>query len=117
MNNELTWHFDLAVIEWLLILALLVVLGFAGALLTRKYINQKQKNTSSADSDSLTKNWHSENFRISIRISGSFNNWFIQRTGQKQTSPGMDQISWQKQKPADRWFDLSTSSTMCLSTF
>ena len=60
MNDELTWHFDLAVIEWLLILALLVVLGFAGALLTRKYINQKQKNTSSADSDSLAKNWHSE---------------------------------------------------------
>ncbi len=60
MNDELTWHFNLAVIEWLLILAALVVLGFAGALLTRKYINQKQKNTSSADSDLLVKNWHSE---------------------------------------------------------
>ena len=36
MNEDLAWHFDLAVIEWLIVLVILVVLGFVGAAFTRR---------------------------------------------------------------------------------
>ena len=31
MNDDLTWHFDIAVIEWLIVLAMLIILAVVGA--------------------------------------------------------------------------------------
>ncbi|MEA2078995.1 MAG: cation-transporting P-type ATPase, partial [Pseudomonadota bacterium] len=36
MNEDLAWHFDLAVIEWLIVLVMLVVLGLLGAVVTQR---------------------------------------------------------------------------------
>ena len=60
MNEELAWHFDFAVIEWLFILVVLVLLGGVGAFLTRKYKKTKQANLQTGSSDPLAKTWHSE---------------------------------------------------------
>jgi len=38
VNDDLAWHFDLAVIEWLVVLVMLVVLGLVGAVATRRTI-------------------------------------------------------------------------------
>jgi hypothetical protein len=35
MNDDLTWHFDIAVIEWLITLAIIVILAVVGAVITR----------------------------------------------------------------------------------
>ena len=36
MNDDLRWHFDIAVIEWLIALAILVILAVVGAVATRR---------------------------------------------------------------------------------
>ena len=36
MNDDLTWHFDITVIEWLIVLVLLVILAVVGAVVTRQ---------------------------------------------------------------------------------
>ena len=43
MNDELTWGFGLAVIEWLLLLAALVVLAIIGAVVKRKSLGRSLK--------------------------------------------------------------------------
>ncbi len=36
MNEDLAWHFDLAVVEWLIVLVMLAVMGLVGAVVTRR---------------------------------------------------------------------------------
>jgi len=62
MNEGLTWHFDVAVIEWLTFLAILVILGTVGAVVTRKIFKsfRKSLNNQSDVPDSVSDNWHAE---------------------------------------------------------
>jgi hypothetical protein len=36
VNEDLAWHFDLAAIEWLIVLVMLVVSGLVGAVVMRR---------------------------------------------------------------------------------
>ena len=36
MKDDLTWRFDVAVMEWLIVLAMLVILAVVGAMVTRR---------------------------------------------------------------------------------
>ena len=36
MNNDLTWGFDIAVIEWLIVLFILIILAVVGAVAKRR---------------------------------------------------------------------------------
>jgi len=60
MNDELTWHIDLAVIEWMVILAGFIILGIAGAVITRKLRGLKNHSAQPGGSDVFAKNCHSE---------------------------------------------------------
>lgn len=43
MNENLTWRFDFAVIEWLMVLAVLVILAIVGAVITRQSLKAFRK--------------------------------------------------------------------------
>ena len=43
MNDDLTWRFDVAVIEWLIVLAMLVILAVVGAVVTRQSLKAFRK--------------------------------------------------------------------------
>ena len=61
MNNDLTLWFDISVIEWLIVLAMLVVLAIVGAVVTRQSIKEHRRlNVRSGTPDSATNSWHSE---------------------------------------------------------
>jgi len=61
MNDDLTWHFDIVVIEWLIVLAMLVILSVVGAVVTRKSLKAFRKlNGQQGESISTSKNWHSQ---------------------------------------------------------
>jgi magnesium-transporting ATPase (P-type) len=66
VNEDLVWHFDLAVIKWLIVLVMLVVLGFVGAVVTRrrlKAIKGVTRQSSKPAGDSTP--WHAlENARV-----------------------------------------------------
>ncbi len=61
MNDDLTWHFDIAVIEWLVVLAILVILSVVGAVVTRQSVRafRKPKGQSGAPVSTL-ESWHTE---------------------------------------------------------
>ena len=65
MNNDLTWHFDIAVIEWLLVLAILVILAVVGAVVTRQSLRafRKPEGQSGAPASTL-ESWHTESAKI-----------------------------------------------------
>ena len=61
MNDELVWRFDLAVIEWLIILAMLVILSVVGAVVTRQSLKAFRKlNGHPGEPVSTPENWHTE---------------------------------------------------------
>ncbi len=61
MNNELTWHFDAAVVEWLIILAMLVILSVVGAAVTRRSLVVFRKpGGQSGETVSRPETWHAE---------------------------------------------------------
>ncbi len=61
MNDRVTWHFDIAVIEWLIVLVLLVILSIVGAVVTRKSLKAFRKNNDDpVDSHSAKENWHTK---------------------------------------------------------
>ena len=65
MNEFLTWHFDVAVMKWLLVLAMLVILAVVGTLVTRQSLKSFRKlNAQSAQPHSTTENWHTESVNI-----------------------------------------------------
>ena len=43
MIDDLTWRFDVAVIEWLILLAALVILSFVGVLLTHNTLKTRRR--------------------------------------------------------------------------
>ena len=61
MNDDLTWHFDIAVIEWLIVLTMLVILAIVGAVVTRQSLRAFRKlNGQSGESISTSESWHSQ---------------------------------------------------------
>ena len=56
VNENLAWHFDLAVIEWLIVLVMLVVLGSVGAVVTRRTVKGVARQSSKPACDSS--HWH-----------------------------------------------------------
>ena len=64
MNDGLVWRFDLVVIEWLIVLATLIILSIVGTVVTRRTLNEFRKlNNQSEDSVSTTISWHAENIK------------------------------------------------------
>ena len=64
MNDDLTWSFDIAVIEWLIVLTLLVVLAVVGAVVTRRSLSAFRKPKGQpAKPASASESWHSESVR------------------------------------------------------
>ena len=62
MNDDLTWIFDVAVVEWLIVLTMLVILSIVGAVVTRRSLKAFRKlNGPSGSPASTSKNWHAEN--------------------------------------------------------
>ena len=62
MNDDLTWHyFDVAVIEWLIVLVLLVILAVVGAVVTRQSRRAfRELTVQSGAQVSTSKSWHIE---------------------------------------------------------
>ena len=64
MNDELTWRFDVAVIEWLIVLTMLVILAVVGAVVTRKSLRAFKKPYSRSDAQVLpSESWHTTNVK------------------------------------------------------
>jgi len=65
MNGDLTWRFDVAVIEWLIVLAMLVILAVVGAVVTRQSLKAfKKQNDQLGTSASTSESWHVESTKI-----------------------------------------------------
>ena len=61
MNDNLTWHFDVAVIEWLIVLVMLVILSIVGAVVTRRSLKAFRKiNGQPGAPVSISESWHTE---------------------------------------------------------
>ena len=61
MNDDLTWRLDVAVIEWLIVLAMLVILAVVGALVTRQSLRAFRKpNGQLGEPVSTSESWHTE---------------------------------------------------------
>ena len=58
MNDDLTWRFDVVVIEWLIVLTMLVILAVVGAVVTRLSVKALRKLKGQSDVFSTSKNWH-----------------------------------------------------------
>jgi hypothetical protein len=61
MNDDLTWRFDVSVIEWLIVLAMLVILSVVGAVVTRRSLNAFRKiSEQSYTPASTSESWYTE---------------------------------------------------------
>ena len=61
MNDDLTWHFDIAVIDWLIVLVLLVILAVVGAVVTRQSRRAfRELTVQSGAQVSTSESWHIE---------------------------------------------------------
>ena len=61
MSSDLVWSFDLAVIEWLIVLTMLVILAVVGALVTRQTLRAFKEQVDQSDDQSIrTSSWHTE---------------------------------------------------------
>jgi len=60
VNNNLTWRFDIAVIEWLIVLAMLVILAIVGAVVSRRSSAFTKNNRPPAEPLSTSESWHAD---------------------------------------------------------
>jgi magnesium-transporting ATPase (P-type) len=61
MKDDLTWRFDITVIEWLIVLAILVILAVVGAVVTRHSLKAFRKlNSQSGTQCSASGSWQTE---------------------------------------------------------
>ena len=70
VNENLTWHFDLPVIEWLIVLIMLVVLGIVGAVVTHRTLKAVKGAAGQSSKPAGDSNpWHAlENARVFTRL-------------------------------------------------
>jgi len=67
MNDDLTWHFDIAVIEWLIVLAMLVILSVVGTVVTRHSLKAFRKlNGKSGEPVSTSESWQTESAKVAL---------------------------------------------------
>mgnify|MGYP001817629290 CR=1 FL=1 len=61
MNDDLTWRFDITVIEWLIVLVMLVILAVVGAVVTRQSLKAfRKRNGSPGATVQTAEDWHAE---------------------------------------------------------
>ena len=60
MRDDLTWHFEIPVIEWLIALAVLVILSVLGAMATRRSMKVFRQQKKQSETLPPPENWHSE---------------------------------------------------------
>ena len=64
MNDNLTRHFDITVIEWLIVLVVLVILSIVGVVVARRSLKALRKiNGTSAEPVSPSQSWHTESIK------------------------------------------------------
>jgi len=69
MNDNLTWIFDIAVMEWLIFLAVLVFLAIVGAVVTRQSLKAFNRlNDQAVLSSSTVENWHTESTETVFKL-------------------------------------------------
>jgi len=69
MNDALTGYFDVAVIEWLIALAMLVILAIVGVMVTRQSLNAFGKLKGQSGEPILrSKNWHAESAKTVFEL-------------------------------------------------
>ena len=65
MNEELVWRFDVAVFEWLIVLAMLVILAIVGAVVTRHSLRASREQSDQPDDRTLApESWHTKSTKI-----------------------------------------------------
>jgi len=69
MNGDLTWGFDFAVIEWLIVLAMSVILAVVAAVVTRQSLKASKKlNDQLAAPVSTSESWHTESAKAVLEL-------------------------------------------------
>ncbi|MCP4002500.1 MAG: hypothetical protein GY727_16490, partial [Gammaproteobacteria bacterium] len=64
MNDDLTWVLDVAVVEWLVALAILVILAVISSVVIRKSLKAlKKRNGRTGEPDSTSESWHIESIK------------------------------------------------------
>ncbi len=64
MNDNLTWVLDVKVIEWLIMLAILVILAFVAAVVTRQSLKIFRKPNGQSEAQvSTSESWHTKNVK------------------------------------------------------
>ena len=64
MKDDLTWRFDVAVMEWLIVLAMLVILAVVGAMVTGRSLKASRKlNSQSGAQGATSGSWHTESIK------------------------------------------------------
>lgn len=57
MNGDLAWGFDVTVIKWLIVLAIMIILAVAGAVVSKAF---RKRNRQSGEPVSTSESWHIE---------------------------------------------------------
>jgi len=64
MNDALTWRSDVAVIEWLIIFAMLVILAIVGTVVTRQSLKSIRKlNGQPSETVTTSESWHTQSIK------------------------------------------------------
>ena len=64
MNDDLTWRLDVAVIEWLIVLVMLVILAVVGAVVTRRSLKVlRELNGQTGKLVTTSKSWHTQSIK------------------------------------------------------
>jgi len=94
MNDNLIWQFDIAVIEWLIALAILVILAVVGTVITRQSLRAfKELGSQSDDHDSASKSRHSENIETVFEsLETSTNGLSKKEAGNRLAKHGPNQL-------------------------
>ena len=72
MNGNLAWQFDSAVIEWLIVLAVLIILVVVGAVITRRLLRSFRKQDIQSDEPvSILQNWHTKSAKAVLESLGT----------------------------------------------
>jgi len=65
MNNDLVWRFDVSVFEWLIVLAMLVILAIVSAVITRQSLKAfREQNYTPDNRATASSRWHTETAEI-----------------------------------------------------
>ena len=65
MNEGLAWQFDVSVIEWLIVLAMLIILAVVGAVVARQSFRAfRQLGDQASEPDSIPESWHADSEAI-----------------------------------------------------